>query len=156
MNDHLAKPIRTELLERMLGKWLPRPDEARSSGETALPPLAGEQELRAFDRDGLMTRLAGDSQLVQRVVSRFLGDMSGQLAALAEAVGNPDPNPVRLIAHSIKGAAASAGGVRLSETARNMELLAKAGDLEGTRRLMPELTAGLERFRGEAEGFGEP
>jgi hypothetical protein len=142
MNDHLAKPIRTELLERMLGKWLPRPDEARSSGETALPPLAGEQELRAFDRDGLMTRLAGDSQLVQR--------------ALAEAVGNPDPNPVRLIAHSIKGAAASAGGVRLSETARNMELLAKAGDLEGTRRLMPELTAGLERFRGEAEGFGEP
>jgi signal transduction histidine kinase/CheY-like chemotaxis protein len=156
MSDYLAKPVRPELLERILNKWLPLPDGASSSQETALPTIAEGPAARAFDRDGLMQRLTGDTQLAHRVVSRFLSDMPGQLAALAEAVGSPDPNPVRLIAHSIKGAAASAGGVRLSETARNMETLAKAGDLEGTRRLMPELTADLERFRGEAEGFGEP
>ena len=156
MNDYLAKPMHPELLERMLDKWLLRPDAAQPGALAQFRPPAAPAPPQAFDRDGLLERLTGDTELAHRVVSGFLGEMAGQLAALAEAVGGADPNPVRLIAHSIKGAAANAGGVGLTEVARNMELLAKTGDLEGTRRLLPELTAGLERFRGEVKELGEP
>jgi HPt (histidine-containing phosphotransfer) domain-containing protein len=156
MNDYLAKPIHPELLERMLNKWLLRPYAAQPGALAEFRPPAAPPMARTFDRAGLLERLTGDTELAHRVVSGFLGDMPRQLAALAEAVSGVDPNPARLIAHSIKGAAANAGGVGLTEVARNMELLAKSGDLEGTRRLLPELTAGFERFRGEVEELGEP
>jgi hypothetical protein len=155
MNDYLAKPVRPKLLEGMLDKWLLAPAVAQLSPVTLPPPVAPSAP-RAFDRDGLLERLTGDSALAHRVVSRFLDDMPRQLAALAEAVNGADPSRAHLIAHSIKGAADSAGGLRLTEVARSMEQLAKAGDLEGTRRLIPELAASLEGFRGEAEELGEP
>ena len=156
MNDYLAKPLRPELLEQMLDKWLLRPGPAHPGALVQFAPPAATSAAQAFDRDGLLERLTGDTELAHRVVSRFLDDMPRELAALAEAVNGADPAPARLIAHSIKGAAANAGGVGLTEVARNMELLARSGDLEGTRRLLPELTASLDRFRGEAAKFGEP
>jgi hypothetical protein len=156
MNGYLAKPMRPEVLERMLDQWLLRPEDPHPAAAAPPQPPAAELTHGAFDRDGLIERLTGDAALAHRVVSRFLGELPRQLAALAEAVGGPDPSQARLIAHSIKGAAANAGGVRLTEVARDLEQLAKAGDLEGARRLIPELAAGLERFRGEAGELGEP
>jgi len=156
MNDYMAKPMRPGLLEGMLDKWLLAPSVAQPSPVTMPPPPVAPSSPRAFDRDGLLERLTGDAALAHRVVSRFLDDMPRQLAALADAVNGADPSRAHLIAHSIKGAADSAGGVHLTEVARNMERLAKAGDLEGTRHLIPELAASLERFRGEAEELAEP
>jgi signal transduction histidine kinase/DNA-binding response OmpR family regulator/HPt (histidine-containing phosphotransfer) domain-containing protein len=153
MNDYMAKPVRAGLLEGMLDKWLLAPGVTQPSVVTMPPPAPPPS---AFDRDGLFERLSGDAELAHRVVSRFLADMPRQLAALAEAIDGADPKRAQLIAHSIKGAADSAGGVSLTEIARGMERLARAGDLEGTRRLIPELAAALERFRGEAEKLGEP
>ena len=58
-------------------------------------------------------------------------------------------------AHSIKGAAANAGGARVTEAARRMELLGKSGDLEGVRHLLPELVTRCDEFRLEAIRFGD-
>jgi PAS domain S-box-containing protein len=149
MNDYLAKPILYPELQRLLDRWL------SATGVPATP--AGEVNLAesgqarpGFDSDDLLERLMGNAELAQRVVHRFLSTMPQQLAALADAVGRSDPRGVSLAAHSIKGAAANAGGARLSDTARDIERLGKAGDLGMVRLMAPELERRFDEFRLEA------
>jgi HPt (histidine-containing phosphotransfer) domain-containing protein len=55
-------------------------------------------------------------------------------------------------AHTIKGAAANAGGERLRLIALKMETAADAGDLDAVRACMPELEV---RFRELKEAIEE-
>ena len=58
-------------------------------------------------------------------------------------------------AHTIKGAAASVGGEAVRMAAAEMEQIARDGNLENMRRLLPELkerAAGLTRAMRESIG----
>jgi len=141
MNDYLAKPIDPAELERVLGQSLaPRMRET-----PAEPPV--------FDRDGLMHRTMGKSALARRVLARFVSDMPAQLTALSEALRQSDVRKAHSVAHSISGAAANVGGVRLHLAASRMELLADAGKLDGVRELMPELAEQSQEFISETREF---
>ena len=74
----------------------------------------------------------GNQQLAQRIVRGFIDDMPRQIALLAQAVNDGDAGQVRLVAHSIKGAASSVCGLEVQEVARNLEQMGRAGDLTAT------------------------
>jgi len=156
MNDYLSKPIRLDVLERVLEKWLSATaaETVKLEEQAPLPPRPISAQA-AFDGPDLLERLMGNSDLARRVVSRFLTGMPQQLAALSEALEHADGNSVRLAAHSIQGAAATAGGIELRETARRMEQLGKSGDVAAVSVLMPELATRLEQFRAATERFRE-
>jgi PAS domain S-box-containing protein len=158
MDDYLAKPIRRELLEQTLDRWLAAPGSATATQAAPCPsPTQVQEEAEAiFDRDDLLERVMGNANLAHRVVARFVLDMPQQLLALSEAVGKADSKTARLAAHSIKGAAANVGGVQLRAAAQQMETLGEAGNLEEVRRLMPGLTEQWERFRSATETFLNP
>jgi len=169
MNDYLTKPIRMDVLEHMLEKWLAgaeQPGAAERATPTEppqqLPPAPKPRPAvspAAFDEPDLLQRLMGNSDLARRVVSRFLTSVPQQLAALSEALEQADGKNVRLAAHSIQGAAANAGGAQLRETARQVEQLGNSGDFVAVRRLMPQLATAMEQFRAATERFrdnGQP
>ncbi len=146
MNDYVSKPLRPEALERAIEAWTDR-----STAEVGLvSPSLGPPEVTGacgFDCDGFVERVMGNRQLAQQIVRGFVEDMPRQIALLADAVGEGDSKQVRLIAHSIKGAAASVCGLELREAAWRVEQQGSAGDLTAAGAALPELSATFERER---------
>jgi HPt (histidine-containing phosphotransfer) domain-containing protein len=79
--------------------------------------------------------------------------MPHQIALLAQAVNDHDAQTVRLIAHSIKGAAAGVCGEEIREIAWKLEQTGNAGDLAAAAAALPELSARFERAKTPMEGF---
>jgi len=153
MNDYISKPVSGALLDQALGRWLATASAPGPPAETPRSPAPSQSTLPAFDREDLVERVMGNTELARRVVTVFLSSIPEQLAALAEAVDRFDAQSAGLAAHSIKGAAANAGALRLSETAQRAERLGKTGELAAVSGLLPELKARWEQFRVQAEDF---
>ena len=148
MNDYVTKPVSGTALAEVLHRWLPAP---AAGGAPA--PGSGSSGPPVFDAGDLLERLMENADLARRVLSTFLSTMPEDLTALTQAVSRSDASGIRLAAHSIKGEAANVGGKRLAEVARRMEALGLNGDLEGARRLLPEVAACCDQLLLEANQF---
>jgi CheY-like chemotaxis protein/HPt (histidine-containing phosphotransfer) domain-containing protein len=157
MNDHVSKPILRDALARALDRWLKerRSCEAKPTTALASNPPPSQNGAEIFDREGLLDRVMGNTQLAHRVVARFLLDMPQQLLALSAALSSQDAKTARLAAHSIKGAAANVGGVQVRRAAQALEAVGETGNFAEVDRLLPALNEEWERFRTETEPFLE-
>jgi len=151
MNDYVSKPVQPVVLEQAMERWT-----GGDTGDALVPPpelLPPAPEFARFDREELVERLMGDEDRARRVIGRFLEDIPKQLAALAEAISQTDPQAARLHAHAIKGAAANVGGGGIREVAWKLEQLGGEGDLAAAAVVLPELEASFERARPSMEQF---
>ncbi|RZI43190.1 response regulator [Herbaspirillum sp. HC18] len=117
MDDFLSKPIRPQMLNEMLGRWLPG-----GAPETASASVC-EDELEAI-HDMFGADFAGLAALYTR-------DGAPRLAALREAHAAGDWTKAAKIAHALGGSSSSIGATGLSARCKDLELRAKAGTLEG-------------------------
>ncbi len=141
MNDYLAKPLEVRALSEMLAKWLP-----------AIP---GEEAAAAvFSGEALLGRLMGDRQLVRRMLTAFLGDVPSQLNHLRRKLAEADAPGARFQAHTLKGAAATAGADALRAVAAEMERAGTAGELGRCRETLPRAWEEFERFKSAVEQAG--
>jgi HPt (histidine-containing phosphotransfer) domain-containing protein len=74
-----------------------------------------------FDASGLLRRAADDQALVRRVLAGFLEDIPKQLLQLERSVALADREGVKRHAHTIRGAAATVGGLVLAAEAMALE-----------------------------------
>lgn len=166
MDDYLAKPIRQAHLAAMLEKRLSRVSDAvpllcsKNRGphcSGAVPPEQGQPQEASeavFDPDELMERLDGDKELAGTVLDAFFESIPETLARLSDSLDTGDAAGIGLHAHSLKGAAANAGGAALSGIAREMEMAGKAEDFKSAASLMPRLLSQFDLFRSAAERTG--
>ena len=158
MDDYLSKPLRPELLDEILTRWT---GDAKTSEPPAKPvqrdpePLAEQPSGGQFDSEDLVERLMGNYDLARRVTREFIDSIPAQLAALATALDNSDARATAFAAHSIKGAAANAGGVAVRELAARMETLGASGDLTSASEVLPQLAARFQSVKPEMERFCE-
>jgi DNA-binding response OmpR family regulator len=155
MSDYISKPIRREVLEQTLDRWLASRCSSPQVEKDSTPP-AGGAEVKpetVFDRDDLLSRVMGNAPLAQRLIGRVLLDLPQQLLNLSQAVGRADCKAACMVAHSIKGAAANVGGLQLQNVARRMEALGQTASPEEFTKLLPGLTKEWERFRVETTKF---
>jgi len=152
MNDYIAKPIQRDVLEHVLDRWTgSAPSKAPSAPEPAADPVNA-----TFDRAGLIQRLMNNVLLAKRVAEVFARDTPNQLAALARALQDADADSVRLTAHSLKGSAATIGGVTVGQEAAAIEKLSAMGNLPAAEALFPLLASHTERLMEEIEEFCAP
>jgi HPt (histidine-containing phosphotransfer) domain-containing protein len=104
-----------------------------------------------FDRDDLLARMGGDEQVVDAVIETFLRDAPGQLGRLRDALGSGAAEPIRLCAHSLKGAAANLSAERLRAAAQALEQAAANRDIDSISDLAEALERELDRFRESLE-----
>jgi two-component system, sensor histidine kinase and response regulator len=152
MNGYVAKPLRFAALEQAIQEWT-------GAVRTASPPpaeLVAPKTAKAmlFDPDQFAETVMGNGVLARRIIRKFVDDMPRQLALLAQAVGDGDAPRVRLVAHSIKGAAASVSGPEIREASWKLEQQGRDGNLTGARGALVELSASFERARPVMESFG--
>jgi two-component system sensor histidine kinase/response regulator len=86
----------------------------------------------------------GDMDFVADLIVTFLEDAPGLLAHLRHAIYENAPGDARLYAHSLKGNALDFGAMHFAELCRQMEMLGKSGDLNGSAALMAQIDAAYD------------
>jgi PAS domain S-box-containing protein len=159
MNGYVSKPLRADALEQAIEEWtssMPAIVNPAPAAANPVPPVAGTPPVAAaevFDSEGFVESLMGNRPLARKIIRGFVDDMPRQLALLAQAVAGGDSKQVRLVAHSIKGAAASVCGPEIRAAAYQLEQIGHGGDLSAATAALPELTGSLERARPLMEIF---
>jgi len=149
MNDYLAKPLELPRLAEVLAKWMP---VARSPNQ--VHPHSGEtagSEVSIFDADSLLRRLMGDRQLAGVVLRGFLDDVPHQLKNLRKLLAVGDAYGIRLQAHALKGAAATAGAETLRKIAHALEQAGGMGHLDPCYGLVARAVEEFELFKHTLE-----
>jgi CheY-like chemotaxis protein/HPt (histidine-containing phosphotransfer) domain-containing protein len=149
MNAYLAKPLRFDALRQAIEQWA-------GSGPAVQPsaaPVAGAADAKPFDSAEFTESVMGSEDLARRIIRGFVDDMPRQIARLAEAVSDGDAGKVTLLAHSIKGAAASVSSHEMRQASQALEQQGRARNLAGSSRALGELSASFERARRAMEVF---
>ena len=147
MDDYLAKPIGRAQLLAALGRWvrgsrqLPQPAANEPHAEAPAAEILDAkalQALRALQRPGKPDVLARVIELFHRDAPKLVGEMH----AAAEA---RDAEQLRRAAHTLKSSSASVGAKLLSAHCREIEMLARGGDVAAGAALVGSITDELGR-----------
>jgi len=152
MNDYLAKPLGLRSLEQAIENWTAGIPAAAEP--VAVPPcIAPATAAATFDQEDFDERVMGNQQLARRILRGFVDDMPHQIALLAQAVRDGDAPQARLVAHSIKGAAASVSGLEIRNASWEVEQQARDGDLTAAAAALPALAESFQRARPVMEQY---
>ncbi|MDQ1535467.1 MAG: two-component system, sensor histidine kinase and response regulator, partial [Actinomycetota bacterium] len=123
-----------------LARWIVGID---SEGVVVAPvPVDGDFPLDPERLATLRELDGGDGELLNAVVSGFVGDSTRQLVDVSTALRQGDPGSVERTAHSLRGASANLGATTLADLCGELEALARATALG----MAPDL---LESIRAE-------
>jgi PAS domain S-box-containing protein len=136
MNDYVAKPVSLRQLDDVLQKYLTTSGGAEE--------IHADQTMRArtkavFDREEFLDRLMGDKNLAATVVGGFLSDTPRQLLALQSKLEAGDAEGAKLLAHSLKGAAATMSAKALTAISAEVQREAAAGKPAQALEMLPQL-----------------
>jgi HPt (histidine-containing phosphotransfer) domain-containing protein len=139
MDGYVAKPIDLEnLAAAMSGVAL------RTRWES---PCAGVGAVLDASRLDHLGTMQDDTQpgLVCEVIDMFLGDAPGHLQALQDAMKVRDTERLRRTAHRFLSATQNIGAHNMSGMCMEIELLSRAGDVDGVSRVLAALAQESEQ-----------
>ena len=147
MDDYITKPVRLETLAAAIRRVLSAPvDPSVVLLDSAAPASNGSMavgEAPAVDA-AAMASLRAIGDLLKRLIKIFNQEVPEQLEQIARSLTQHDTANAALIAHNLKGTAATFGAARMREFASEIERTADAGEVE-------KAAAGLERLRSECD-----
>jgi signal transduction histidine kinase/ligand-binding sensor domain-containing protein/CheY-like chemotaxis protein/HPt (histidine-containing phosphotransfer) domain-containing protein len=125
-DDFLGKPFTMAALQATLGRWLPAQRVEASTGATANPAAAAEDDDGApLDPNALASIRsfgpAGQEDLLPRLLPVFRRTSGQYLDRMREALQRRDDATIRACAHALKSTAANLGALQLAAAARNLE-----------------------------------
>jgi PAS domain S-box-containing protein len=151
MDDFLTKPVQRKVLADTLARHL----NATATGVEEKPdmPDIAEEPKRAFRIEDLLERLDNDGELAAEIAEVYLTESAKLRVEIAAAIARGDAEALRHHAHSIKGATGNIGDELLQESAFQLEISGREGNLtHGAdvfaefQRLLAATTAVLRRF----------
>ena len=148
MDDYISKPIRTEELVMALERC--KPDTGNSIQDVDIRPTPPESEHPVsnnhnpiLDPAALATlqEMAGDADFFKDLIDSFLSTSPQLLVDLYQALEQGDAVKLSRAAHTLKSGSADFGALALSGLCKELEMLAKAGILDGSADLIARIEA---------------
>ena len=135
MDGFLTKPLKTAQLEATLDRFTAAAEPAEAGGDSQCLRL--QAQLEEF------TAMFGEDTAVE-LLGLFLADTPPRLDLLQAAIDGRDAEETRRTAHALKGGCATLGIEAMAEVCKQLELEAKAGELD-------QASTHLETIRREFE-----
>ena len=105
-----------------------------------------------IDLDALRVMLGGDDGIVKMILEKFRAEILGDIEQLKTLQEKQEAEPMRALAHRLKGTCGNAQAAQLSEIANLLQFAMAAGELEQAPGLIEALDAerlSLERYLTE-------
>jgi HPt (histidine-containing phosphotransfer) domain-containing protein len=109
-------------------------------------------ESLVLDRQQLYDITLNDPELMREVLSALLDDTSRQVLLMDAAIRRHDPEDMRRLAHSCKGACANVGANAAAGVLRRLEQQAVEGQIAACASTIAALSIELARLQSELEG----
>jgi two-component system, sensor histidine kinase and response regulator len=120
MDDYMSKPLRPEVLDELLERWLgvapAAADDAPEPVEEAVDALIDSARMRTFRTDY--------PDIVDQLLDLFLQSTPPLLADLRAAVDGDDGEELRRAAHKLKGSCQNIGATFMATLCRTLETAA--------------------------------
>jgi CheY-like chemotaxis protein/HPt (histidine-containing phosphotransfer) domain-containing protein len=164
MDDYLSKPIRRDKLQQVLLHWgyhsMHETAEKAPPTERPLPPPAargskpGTASLAAtspeqppVDIDRLMDLAGGDWATARGYLTAYLDQTREQILTLDSAVQSGAAVTLERTAHSCCGASNTCGMTSIGALLRQLELIARSGDLSTATPVLNQIRQEFQRIR---------
>jgi signal transduction histidine kinase/DNA-binding response OmpR family regulator len=141
MDDYISKPIDSDMLEKVLIKWLKDGDKSDIIKEKNIDKEDDMNEFPIWDKNDALSRLANNEKLVKRIAQAFLGDIETTLEKLENAIDESDKEGMERHSHSIKGSSGNVGAIRLSKLAEHAEHAASNNDVDKVKSYLDNIKA---------------
>jgi HPt (histidine-containing phosphotransfer) domain-containing protein len=130
--------------------WVVAPEVPAAPGpEPPAAPLGTELNRAALDN--LRALVGGDPALLGELIDSYLQDTPPLLVKLRRSLDEGNADGVRQAAHPLKSTSRDFGATRLSELAKELEAMGKAGMLEGAADLVAQVEAEYVRVTAALE-----
>jgi CheY-like chemotaxis protein/HPt (histidine-containing phosphotransfer) domain-containing protein len=162
MDDYLTKPVKAEELQQMADKWLPAATAsapvkaARTAGEATAPSTEpdGHAE-RPLDVPRALELLGDDRELFDDALAMFLENIPRNLGEIRAAISAANAPKLRLLAHSLKGAASNICAEPTRQAAQKLEQAGQREALQTADSMFEELQGHLDRLQQYAASLRE-
>lgn len=152
MDDYIAKPVRIEDLQAVLGRWLRR--RGKSSAKLtakAAPSQPVSQDSGPVDASVLKTLrdIGGEEEpgFLNGLIERFLLEAVPLMAALRAAVERGDQQALERTAHGLKGRCGQMGAHRLAALSEQLQECGRSGNLRPAGDLLARLEVEFDPVR---------
>ncbi|MGH9470340.1 MAG: response regulator [Terriglobia bacterium] len=144
MDGYLSKPVRVnDLWDAIDAVVFARDSQPAQQGSR------GAATFSALDPEKALAQVEGDAELLGELASLFLQHVPGQVDELRAAAEKGDAQTLAQLAHAIKGSVANFSAPAAVGAARNLETLAREGNLPGAQEASGELEREIDRLRPE-------
>ena len=144
MDGYLQKPFYPVDLYNALAPYSSRLDQPNPADSSSPDPIPTEKEV--LNAAEALARAGGSEKLLCRVCQVFLDNLPTMWAELQTAVANTDAAAIQRTAHTLKGSAGLIGAQAATAAARELEMMAKAGKLDGAGLALDRLDRELNRL----------
>ena len=141
MDEYVAKPIKSNELQRLIAATAGRLDRGAAGSE----PDGARGEWG--DVAAVIDRFGGDAEMAQELAEVFLDDYPGRLAEVRDAVESGEADALRRAAHTLKGSVGTFSQDGAYEAALRLETMGREGDLGDAQAALDVLEGELGRFR---------
>ena len=139
MDGYLTKPLDSAALAETLARLLPQASMLRRPAKPdKAPARLPEIDAKILDLKRLTEAFGRWDGEARAFLDDFLGDVPRLVEAVSAALAATDAKAARAAAHALKGAARSAGAIRLGQIASDVQDCLDAGDVE-TAAILAEL-----------------
>ena len=134
----ISKPIDIMKLDAILRLWV-RNKDLENAEEEYMHDSGGESLLAGVNIEGLdidrcLDRFSGDEKSVIQVLHAYAGGTRPLINRLTEELKGENLADYAIIAHGIKGSSYGIFALEVGKAAEELEVLAKAGDLEAVKK----------------------
>ena len=146
MDDYIAKPIKAADLAQKLGVLSAAQVVQNRQNPGGLSGHSPAVDLQLADFDYAAAVAAMDAEIVEVVTPTFLEHFPKDCAQLRAGLAAGDADMVMRVTHSMRGSLSAFGADPATRRAKELEALARAGDLREADALAQQLFAEVERL----------
>jgi two-component system sensor histidine kinase/response regulator len=149
MDSYLTKPIRIEELLVVLDEV----GNMKGGSHIASASIPGKPMPNSLDLDAALERLEGDRDLFGELAQLFKAECPKYVEGIRRAINARDAKDLEQQAHTLKGSAANLGASAVSQTAHELEKMARSGDITQAGKLLDDLGREVARLFSELESI---